>query len=59
MREELERVTVFPVGVGQREEIAALGRAGIVDEDVEAAELALYRLDQGLRRARVAQIESR
>ena len=41
MREELEGVTVFPVGVGQREEIAALGGAGVVDEDVEAAELAL------------------
>ena len=41
MREELEGVTVFPVGVGQGEEIAALGSAGVVDEDVEAAELAL------------------
>ena len=59
MREELEGVTVFPVGVGQGEEIAALGSAGVVDEDVEAAELALERRDQGLRRARIAQIESR
>ena len=57
MGEELERVTVLPVGVGQREEIAALGGAGIVDEDVEAAELALHRVDERLRRARIAQID--
>jgi len=41
MGEELERVTVVPIGLGQREEVAALGRACIVDEDVEASELAL------------------
>ena len=37
MGEELEREAVLPVVVGELEEIAALGRAGIVDEDVEAA----------------------
>ena len=38
MGEEFQRVAVRPVGVGEREEIAALGGAGIVDQDVEAAE---------------------
>ena len=47
MREKLEGVTVLPVGIGQREEIAALGSAGVVDEDVQAAELALDRRRPG------------
>ena len=38
MGEKFKRETVLPVRVGQGEEIAALGRAGIVDKDVEAAE---------------------
>ena len=37
MGEELERIAVRPVGVGEGEEIAALGGAGIVDQDVEPA----------------------
>src|SRR6516162_6125713 len=35
----------------------ALGRAGIVDQNVEPAEFASYRLDQRLGRVRLAQIE--
>ena len=52
MGEEFQRIAVLPVGVGQREEIAALGGAGIVDQNVEPAELAPHRLDQRLRRLR-------
>ena len=36
MREELERVAVSPVRVGEGQEVAALGGAGIVQQDVEA-----------------------
>ncbi len=57
MGEEFERVAVVPVGVGELEEIAALGGAGIVDEYVEAAELALHRLDERCGRALLAQID--
>ncbi len=57
MREQLQRVAVLPIGIGQREEIAALGRAGIVDEDVETSELAPRRRDQRRGRARRPQIE--
>src|SRR5580700_3773672 len=59
MGEEFARVAVFPIGVGEIEEIAALGGAGIVDENVEAAELALDLLDQFCRRVRAAQIDHR
>ena len=45
MREEFESIAVCPIGVGQFEKVATLGRAGIVDEDVEAVELALDRSD--------------
>jgi hypothetical protein len=34
MGEKFQRVAVFPIGVGQRQEIAALGRTGIVDQNV-------------------------
>src|SRR4029453_4938434 len=57
MREEFQRIAVCPIGVGQFEEVAPLGCAGIVDEDVEAAEFALHRLDQRLGCAGLAQIE--
>src|SRR5262249_37413375 len=57
MREKFQRVTIFPIGIGQRQEIPALGRAGIVDENIEAAEFAPHRLDQRLGSTRVAQIE--
>ena len=57
--EELQRVAVLPVGVGELEEAAALGGAGVVDQDVEMAELAPHRLDQRLLRALAAQVERR
>ena len=59
MGEEFQRVAVFPVGVGEIEEIAALGGAGVIDEDIEPAELALDLLDQFCRRVVAAQIDSR
>ena len=40
MGEELERKSVLPIGIAEREEVAALGRARIVDQDVQAAEFA-------------------
>src|SRR5262245_64592878 len=57
MREKFQRVTVLPIGIGQRQEVPALGRAGIVDENIEAAELAPHRLDQRLGSTWAAQIE--
>ncbi len=48
-----------PFGVGQLEEVAALGGAGVVDQDVEPAEFAARRLDQRLFRAFLAQVEHR
>src|SRR5215813_13926055 len=57
MGKKFQRVAVFPVRVGQREKIAALRRACIVDENVEAAEFLAHGFDQRLRRARLAQIE--
>ena len=59
MGEEFQRVAVLPIGVGEIEEIAALGGAGIVDENIEAAELALDLLDQFRRRVLAAQIDCR
>src|SRR5271166_552881 len=56
MRKELERITFLPVGIGEGKKIAAPGGPGVVDENVEVAEFAACRLDQGRRRARVAQI---
>ena len=56
MGEEFQRVAVFPVGVSQLEKIATFGGAGIVDQNVEAAELALRLLDQLSRRVGFAQI---
>src|ERR1700732_4209649 len=40
MGEEFQRVAFLPVGIGEREEVAAPGGAGIVHENVEMAELA-------------------
>ena len=57
MGEKFQRVAVLPIGIGQRQEIAALGRAGIVDQNVEAAEFAPHRLDQRLGCARTAQVD--
>jgi len=45
MGEEFQRVAVLPIGVGERHEIAALGGAGIVDQNVETAEFTLALLD--------------
>src|SRR5262249_36448598 len=56
MGEEFERVAVLPVGVGELEEIPALGGAGIIDEHIEAAELALHRLDECCGCALLAQV---
>src|SRR5262249_61637112 len=56
MGKKFQRVAVFPVRVGQREKIAALRRACIVDENVEAAEFLAHGFDQPLRRARLARI---
>ena len=57
MGEEFQRIPVGPVGVGQRKEIAAPGGAGVVDQDIEPAELALRRLDQRPCRGVLAQID--
>jgi hypothetical protein len=57
MAEEFQRVAVLPIGVGQGEKIAALGGAGIVDQNVEAAELALELFDQLSRRVLLAQVD--
>src|SRR5947209_5359090 len=57
MGEEFERVAFRPIVVGKRKEIAPLCGAGIVDENVESAELTPRRLDQRNRRVRLAQIE--
>src|SRR5262249_733601 len=57
MGEELQRIPVRPVGVGELEEVAALGGARIVDQDVDAAECALSRRDQRGRRLVLAQVE--
>ena len=45
MGEEFQRIAFGPVGVGEREEVAALGGAGIVDQDVEPAVGALRRVE--------------
>jgi hypothetical protein len=54
MGEELERKPVLPVGVAEREEVAALGRAGIVDQDVQSAERFPRHVDQRRGRAGIA-----
>src|SRR5215468_12001652 len=59
MREELQRIAVFPIGVGQSQEIAALGGAGIVDENVERVELALDLFDQFCGGVLLAQVDKR
>src|SRR5262249_16114776 len=55
--EELQRKPVLPVGFAELAEIAALGGASIVNEDVEPAERAPRRVDELSRRAVLAQIE--
>src|SRR3954468_11894552 len=57
--EEFQRKAVGPFGVGQLEEVAALGGAGVVDEDVEPSEFAAHRLDQRLFGAFLAEVEHR
>src|SRR5262245_2904534 len=57
MGEKFKRVAAFPIGIRQHQEIAALGRTSIVDQNVESAEFAPHRLDQGPGCARVAQVE--
>jgi hypothetical protein len=57
MGEEFQRVALLPIGVGEREEIAALGCAGIVHEDVEMAEFAPRGRDQCGRGGGIAQVE--
>ena len=59
MGEEFQRIAVFPIGVGKVEEIAALGGAGIVDQNIEPAELAPGLVDQLFRRGLLAQIQHR
>ena len=59
MGEELERVAVGPVLVGECEEIAALGGTGIVDQNVETAELALHGVDDCGGRLGLPQIDDR
>src|SRR5689334_5878685 len=56
MGEEFQRVTVFPIGVGETQEIAALGGAGIVDQNIERAKLAFGLRDQLRWRVLLAQI---
>ena len=46
MREEFQIEAVAPVLLGLREKAAAPGAAGIVDQDIETAEVARQRLDQ-------------
>jgi hypothetical protein len=53
---ELERKAVFPGRIVELEEIAALGRAGIVDQDVEPAERMVERADGRLTALRRAQV---
>jgi hypothetical protein len=57
MGEEFERKAVLPVGIAERRELAALGRARIVDENVEPAELALDRGEECRRRILLPQVE--
>jgi len=57
MGEEFQRVAVFPVGVAQAQKIAALGGAGVVDENIEPAELAFNLRDQFFRSVLLAQID--
>src|SRR5205814_218406 len=59
MGEEFERKAVGPFGIGQLEEVAALGGAGVVDQDVEPPEFAAHRLDQQLFGAFLAEVEHR
>ena len=60
MSEELERKPVGKVGVGELgEEVAALGGARVVDQDVELAEFLADGFDQRLFGAFGAQIENR
>jgi len=57
MAEEFQRVAVLPVGVGESQEIAALGGAGIVDQNIERAEFAPHQFDQLCRGVLFAQID--
>src|SRR6266702_775767 len=57
MGKKLQRKSVLPIGIGQREEIAPLGRPCIVDEDIEPAELPPRRLHELGRRALRAQVK--
>src|SRR5262249_53547965 len=57
MGEKFKRVAVLPVGVGELEEIAALGGAGIVDEHIKTPEFAPHRLDEDCGRALLAQVD--
>ncbi len=53
---ELQRETVLPVVLGQREEIGALGGAGVVHQDVEPAERRDRGIDSGLHSGGFAQV---
>src|SRR5205823_3033792 len=55
--EEFQRKAFLPVCIGELEEIAALGGAGIVDENIETAEFALRQFGELSRSVIVAQIE--
>ena len=56
MAKKFHRIAFRPVGIGERKEIAALGGAGIVDQNVEAAEMLPDGFDQRRRGAIFAQI---
>jgi hypothetical protein len=57
MGEKLEPKSALPVGIAERKEIAALGRAGIVDQNIQPAKFAPRRLDQCRGGACLAQVE--
>jgi hypothetical protein len=57
MGEELEPKSVLPIGIAERQEVAALGRPGIVDQNIQPAKFTPSCLDQLPGRGRLAQIE--
>ena len=55
---ELEAEPVGPVGIGQREEVTALGRSGVVHQHIQPAEPLHRRGDHGSGRGGIGEIES-
>src|SRR3546814_10985481 len=61
LAEEEERLQIgvhhrVPIGLGEVDRIGAADDAGIVDENVDAAELAKHRIDERLHRRDVRQV---